>query len=46
MALLPVSNALRDIPRRARASVELQGLVQMCALMLLIEIASLVGNYY
>ena len=46
VALLPVGNALRDIPRRARASVELQGLVQMCALMLLIEIASLVGNYY
>ncbi|MDO5694046.1 MAG: ABC transporter permease [Pseudomonadota bacterium] len=47
VALLPVSNALRDIPRRAsRTSVELQGLMQMFVLMLLIEIASLVGNYY
>ena len=47
MALLPVANALRDIPRkRARTSVELQGLVQMFVLMLVIEIASLIGNYY
>lgn len=46
VALLPMGNALRDIPHRVRTSVELQGLVQMCVLMLLIEIASLVGNYY
>jgi phospholipid/cholesterol/gamma-HCH transport system permease protein len=47
VALLPVANALRDISRRAsRTSVELQGLVQMFVLMLVIEIASLVGNYY
>ena len=47
VALLPVANALRDIPRRpSRTSVELQGLVQMFVLMLVIEIASLVGNYY
>ncbi len=47
VALLPVANALRDIPRkRARTSVELQGLVQMFVLMLLIEMAALVGNYY
>ena len=47
VALLPVANALRDIPRRAsRTSVELQGLVQMFVLMLVIEIASLIGNYY
>ena len=47
VALLPVANALRDIPRRpSRTSVELQGLVQMFVLMLAIEIASLVGNYY
>lgn len=47
VALLPVANALRDLPRRAsRTSVELQGLVQMFVLMLVIEIASLVGNYY
>ncbi|MDO5623418.1 MAG: ABC transporter permease [Pseudomonadota bacterium] len=47
VALLPVANAMRDMPRRAsRTSVELQGLVQMFVLMLVIEIASLVGNYY
>lgn len=47
VALLPVGNALRDFPLRAsRTSVELQGLVQMFVLMLVIEIASLVGNYY
>lgn len=48
VALLPAANALRDITRRAssRTSVELQGLVQMFVLMLVIEIASLVGNYY
>ena len=47
VALLPVANALRDIPRRpSRTSVELQGLMQMFVLMLVIEIASLVGNYY
>ena len=47
VALLPVANALRDIPLRpSRTSVELQGLVQMFVLMLVIEIASLVGNYY
>ena len=47
VALLPVGNALRDVPRRAsRISVELQGLVQMFMLMLTIEIASLIGNYY
>ena len=47
VSLLPVANALRDIPRRpSRTSVELQVLVQMFVLMLVIEIASLVGNYY
>ena len=47
VALMPVANALRDIPRRgSRTSVELQGLVQMSVLMLVIEIASLIGNYY
>jgi phospholipid/cholesterol/gamma-HCH transport system permease protein len=47
VALLPVANALRELPRRgSRTSVELQGLVQMFVLMLVIEIASLVGNYY
>lgn len=47
VSLLPVANALREIPHRAsRTSVELQGLVQMFVLMLVIEIASLIGNYY
>jgi len=47
VALLPAANALRDMPQRAsRTSVELQGLVRMFVLMLVIEIASLVGNYY
>lgn len=47
VALLPMANALRDIAHRpSRTSVELQGLVQMLELMLVIEIASLVGNYY
>ena len=47
VALLPMANALRDIAHRpSRTSVELQGLVQMLVLMLVIEIASLVGNYY
>ena len=47
VALLPVANALRELPRKtSRTSVELQGLVQMFVLMLVIEIASLVGNYY
>lgn len=47
VSLLPVANALRDIEHRpSRTSVELQGLVQMLVLMLGIEIASLVGNYY
>jgi len=47
VSLLPAATALRDVPRRAsRTSVELQGLVQMFVLMLIIEIASLVGNYY
>ena len=47
VALLPVATALRDLPRRGSgASVELQGLVQMFVLMLTIEVASLIGNYY
>ncbi|MFV0680910.1 ABC transporter permease [Ottowia sp.] len=47
VALLPVVNALREHrPRTGRTSVELQGLVRMFVLMLVIEMASLVGNYY
>ncbi|MCO5117905.1 MAG: hypothetical protein M9943_16530 [Burkholderiaceae bacterium] len=46
VALLWWATRCRDLPRHAATSVELQGLVQMFVLMLLIEIASLVGNYY
>lgn len=47
VALLPVANALRGArPRSPRGSVELQALVQMFVLMLVIEVVSLVGNYY
>lgn len=47
VAVLPVANALRDIAHRpSRTSVELQGLMHMFVLMLLIEVASLMGNYY
>jgi phospholipid/cholesterol/gamma-HCH transport system permease protein len=47
VSLLPVASALYDLPRpRARASAELQALVRLFMVMLLIEAASLVGNYY
>ena len=44
VVLLPLSHALRA-PRRV-GSFEVRGLLQTFVLMLLIEIASLVGNYY
>ena len=44
---VPITSALQAAPRRAaRASAELQSLVRMFLLILLIEAASLVGNYY
>jgi phospholipid/cholesterol/gamma-HCH transport system permease protein len=47
VSLVPLASALQVAPRRAaRASVELQSLVRMFMLILLIEAASLVGNYY
>jgi phospholipid/cholesterol/gamma-HCH transport system permease protein len=47
VALLPVASALYDLPRtRSRTSAELQALVRLFLVMLLIEAASLVGNYY
>ena len=47
VALVPMAAVLGDTPsRRRRASTELQGLVRMFTLILLIEAASLVGNYY
>lgn len=47
VSLLPVASALYDLPRlRSRTSAELQALVRLFLVMLLIEAASLVGNYY
>jgi phospholipid/cholesterol/gamma-HCH transport system permease protein len=46
VALIPLATMLSDVPRRARASAELQGLVRMFLAILLIEALSLVGNYY
>ncbi len=47
VALLPVASALYDLPRaRGRTSAELQALIRLFLVMLLIEAASLVGNYY
>ncbi len=47
VSLIPVASVLQAAPRpRSRASVELQSLVRMFLVILLIEAASLVGNYY
>jgi phospholipid/cholesterol/gamma-HCH transport system permease protein len=47
VALVPVASALSDNPHgQRRTSLELQGLVRMFLVILLIEAASLVGNYY
>ena len=47
VALVPVASVLDAAPRvRADTSIELQGLVRMFFVILLIEAASLVGNYY
>ncbi len=48
VALMPVAAALDDTrqPRQRATSAELQGLVRMFLVILLIEAASLVGNYY
>jgi phospholipid/cholesterol/gamma-HCH transport system permease protein len=47
VSLLPVASALYDLPRaRVRMSAEMQALVRLFLVMLLIEAASLVGNYY
>jgi phospholipid/cholesterol/gamma-HCH transport system permease protein len=47
VALVPVASVLDMAPRRrADTSVELQGLVRMFFVILVIEAASLVGNYY
>lgn len=47
VSLIPAGTALHDLPRKlSRASVEMQGLVRMFAVLVLVEVASLVGNYY
>lgn len=47
VAVVPIASVLHEPARaRTRASAELQGLVRMFVLLLLIEAASLVGNYY
>lgn len=45
VALVPVATVL-DAPPQARTSTELRGLVRMFVVIVLIEAASLVGNYY
>ncbi len=47
VAVLPVASALYDGPRiRTRTSAEIQSLLRVFSMILLIEAASLVGNYY
>jgi phospholipid/cholesterol/gamma-HCH transport system permease protein len=47
VALMPIASMLDSAPRtRMRTSAELQGLVRMFLIIVLIEAASLVGNYY
>jgi phospholipid/cholesterol/gamma-HCH transport system permease protein len=47
VALMPIAAVLEETARPAlRASAELQGLVRMFLVIVLIEAASLVGNYY
>jgi phospholipid/cholesterol/gamma-HCH transport system permease protein len=47
VALIPVASAIHDVPHpRLPSSGELRALVRMFALLLLIEAASLMGNYY
>lgn len=47
VSLLPVASALYDAPRtNVRASADIQALVRLMLVILLIEAASLVGNYY
>jgi len=48
VALIPIATVVYEArrPRRRRTSTELQGLVRLFSAILLIEVASLVGNYY
>jgi len=47
VALIPIASVLYDRSRgRMRMSVELQSLIRLFLALLLVEVASLVGNYY
>lgn len=47
VSLIPMASALYDPhSTRVRTSAEMRGLVRMFSVILLVEIASLVGNYY
>ena len=47
VSLIPMASALYGMAESStRTSAEMRGLVRMFALILLIEVASLVGNYY
>ena len=47
VALVPVGSALYDSPeRRSRSSAEIRVLVRLFLVILLVEVTSLVGNYY
>ena len=47
VSLMPLASGLYDRPAQGmRTSAEMQGLMRMFAVLLLIEVASLVGNYY
>jgi phospholipid/cholesterol/gamma-HCH transport system permease protein len=47
VGLLPIASVLHDrAPRRLRGSAEMRGLVRLFFVLLLIEAASLIGNYY
>jgi len=44
--LVSVGGAVRPLPGAAGTAVELVGLVRMTAVLLVVEVASLLGNYY
>lgn len=46
VSLIPVASALYGVASETRTSAELRGLVRMFAVILLVEVLSLVGNYY
>jgi phospholipid/cholesterol/gamma-HCH transport system permease protein len=47
VSLIPMASALYGMSEASvRTSAEMRGLVRMFAVILLIEVASLVGNYY